>query len=487
MLNDSCNKQHFNTWDEAFKGLAPLVRQESIRVAEYTRALYVQAVKSGFYADSEKWQERMHNSYDELAYKCGLYHQLGKAYLPQEFQCWRNDFTQEQFAEYEKYTTDGAQLVEYLQTKNSKSFGWGRNRAPQKVENIPDLMIMESCSMHMERYNGTGYPAHLSGDNISPIAYIVGLAKEFDRIATGIKSENPFDEAFLAVTNSTDAFPPELVNDFKKVKLKFKEIFEKYIQYSNALTNTVPLVDKREDRPMGLAYRAVVDLSAQKPIFYFADSWFGIEVTKTETDKPGNTLAALFKRRGILAEVCRYFLYEACDTVMRTENCKLGLCGIIFNIFPEFYGLTNQTEMFGELFRDQPVDKNHLFLTVPENVVINSPKSTIENIKRYISNGINIILTDYHPGRMPVEKIQEYGFKYVIPAKELYGEESLAKDISMLHRQGIGVICGEADTAELIEWVKNTDALGCIDAVNGVSVNEETIIREGLASENTLI
>ena len=487
MFNDSCNKRHFDTWDEAFKGLIPLVRQESIRIAEYTRVLYTQAVKSGFYANSEKWRERMQNSYDELAYKCGLYHQLGKAYLSQENQPWRKDFTEEQFAEYEKYTTDGAQLVEYLQTKNSKGFSWGKNRAPQKVENIPDLMIMESCSMHMERFNGTGFPAHLSGDDISPVAYIVGIAKEFDRIATGLKSENPFDEAFLAVTNSTDAFPPELINDLKKVKIKYKEIFEKYIQYSNALTNTIPLVDKREDRPMGLAYRAVVSPATQKPVFYMADSWFGIEVTKTEIDKPGNTIAALFKRRGILAEVCRYFLYEACDTVLRTDNCKLGLNGIILNIFPEFYSLVNQMEMFEELFRDQPVDKNHLFITVQENVVINSPKSTIENIKRYANNGINIILTDYHPGRISVEKIQEFGFKYVIPAKELYGEESLVKEISMLGRQGINVICGEADTAETIEWMKNTDVLGYIDAVNGVSVNEETIIRESLANDNTLI
>ena len=230
MSDNSWTKKNFTSWDEAFRGLAPVVRQESVRIAEYTQVLYVQAVKNGFFANSEQWGERMQSGYDELAYKCGLYHQLGKAYLPEDWQHGKQDFTREEFAEYEKYTTDGAQLVEFLQSKNNtRGFGWGKNRQPQKLENIPDLMIMESCAMHMERYDGTGYPNHLSAEDISPIAYIVGLAKEFDRLAINKKSENPFDEAFLALTVNRNDFPPQLIAALKKVKLKFSEIFEKYI------------------------------------------------------------------------------------------------------------------------------------------------------------------------------------------------------------------------------------------------------------------
>lgn len=484
MFNHSLNKKNFTTWDEAFKGLAPVVRQESVRIAEYTQVLYMQAVKIGFFHGLEKWAGRMSGSYEELAYKCGLYHQLGKAYLPQENQVWRKDFTQQEADEYKLYTTAGAELVNFLQSKNSRGFIFGKKAAPQKTENIPDMMIMESCAMHMERFDGTGYPMQLSGEDISPIAYVVGLAKEFDRVATGIKSENPFDEAWLMVINNAEDFPPELINALKKVKLKFGEIFEKYIQYSNALTNTVPLVDKREDRPMGLAYRAMISPATQQPVFYMADSWFGIEVTKSELDMPGNTLPALFKRRGILDQVCKYFMYEACDTVLRMDNCKLGMQGVILNIFPEFYSLPDQLEMFEELWKDQPIDKKHFYLTVPENVVINSPKATTENIKKYISNGVGIVLTDYHPDRTPVEKIQEYGFEYVIPSAELYGEESLVKDVAMLARKGIGVLCGNAETAEKIQWMKGTDVLCYIDGVDGVSINEETIIRTGLAQAN---
>ena len=147
----------------------------------------------------------------------------------------------------------------------------------------------------------------------------------------------------------------------------------------------------------------------------------------------------------------------------------------------------NQMEVFDEVFSAQPIDKNHLYLTVEENVVNNSPKATIENIRRYAANGINLVLTDYHPDRISVEKILETGFKYVIPDEKLYGEESLAKDISMLSRKGIGVLCAGADSAQKIEWIKSTEAVCYIDAVDGVSVNEEIIIRDGLARANAMV
>ena len=49
-----------------------------------------------------------------LAYKCGMYHQLGKALVPPEYQILQNDFTGEERAVYRKYTTEGRILVLYF-------------------------------------------------------------------------------------------------------------------------------------------------------------------------------------------------------------------------------------------------------------------------------------------------------------------------------------------------------------------------------------
>ena len=41
-------RKEYETWDEAFRGLAPAIRQQSVRVAAYTQVLFVQACASSY-------------------------------------------------------------------------------------------------------------------------------------------------------------------------------------------------------------------------------------------------------------------------------------------------------------------------------------------------------------------------------------------------------------------------------------------------------
>ena len=104
-------RKDYETWDEAFRGLSPAVRQQSVRVAAYTQVLYIQACTGSFGTNTREGAERMDGQYGDLAYKCGMYHQLGKALVPPEYQLWNEDFTEEERAVYKKYTTDGRLLV----------------------------------------------------------------------------------------------------------------------------------------------------------------------------------------------------------------------------------------------------------------------------------------------------------------------------------------------------------------------------------------
>ena len=99
-------RKEYETWDEAFRGQTAAVRRQSVRVAAYTQALFVQACSLKFGIATPDGQERMRGEYADLAYKCGMYHQLGKALVPPEYQLWRSDFTEEEIAVYRKYTTD---------------------------------------------------------------------------------------------------------------------------------------------------------------------------------------------------------------------------------------------------------------------------------------------------------------------------------------------------------------------------------------------
>ena len=117
MAEQNWKRKEYETWDEAFRGLAPAVRQQSVRVAAYTQVLFVQACADGYGKDSPDGAQEMDGQFADVAYKCGMYHQLGKALVPPEYQLWRSDFTAEEMAVYRKYTSDGRQLIASLQER----------------------------------------------------------------------------------------------------------------------------------------------------------------------------------------------------------------------------------------------------------------------------------------------------------------------------------------------------------------------------------
>ena len=82
--NQNWKRKEYETWDEAFRGLSPAIRQQSVRVAAYTQVLFVQACAGSFGTGTPEGSERMAGQYADLAYKCGMYHQLGKAMVPPE-------------------------------------------------------------------------------------------------------------------------------------------------------------------------------------------------------------------------------------------------------------------------------------------------------------------------------------------------------------------------------------------------------------------
>ena len=141
-MEETWKRREYETWDEAFRGLAPAVRQQSVRVAAYTQALFVQACSGPFGKDTREGSEEMRGAYADLAYKCGMYHQIGKALVPPEYQVWQPDFTEEERAVYRKYTTDGRALATALQE------GGGREKR-RETKNIPWRMIRERelCSV----------------------------------------------------------------------------------------------------------------------------------------------------------------------------------------------------------------------------------------------------------------------------------------------------------------------------------------------------
>lgn len=488
-IEQTWKRTEYETWDEAFRGLAPVIRQQSVRVAAYTQVLYVQACAGKFGKETRQGAERLQGKYADLAYKCGLYHQLGKALVPPEYQIWAADFSEEERAVYRKYTTDGRTLVATLQARSERA--WERRKgemAEQATRNIPWLMIRESCEQHMERWNGTGYPAMRRGNEISVIAQIVGIAKELDRLSSETKSEDPFTEAYqILLEQSGTLWNPELIEVLKASRSKCRAVYNKYIHYTMTLPKTIPLVEKRKERPMGLNYRPMVCDTEGTVVAYEAIPWFG-----GIAGRPGETEAAaeleeMLVRRKMLEDVSAYFLYEAADAVLRIENCKLQIQTIVLQMMPSFYQLPTQLQRFNQLFKDQPISREKLLLTVPAEMVYGASKKTLELLERYMRNGIRLVLDHYdpvkHADKLSANTLKGMGFTYLRIAPQLYLKQETANAIQLLQQEGFTILGSGADSHDIVSWLTSCGVAYMSGTITGVPVNEDELIRDSLIRE----
>lgn len=482
-------RTEYETWEEAFRAMVPAVRQQSVRIASYTQALYVQACAGSFGTETKDGAERMQGQFADLAYKCGMYHQLGKALVPPEYQLWSDDFTEEEQAVYRKYTTDGRLLVANLQERGNRARERRKGELiEQPTRNIPWLMIRESCEQHMERWDGNGYPAGRNTTNISPIAQIVGLAKELDRLSSETKSEDPFAEAIQILSDqSGSAWNPALIEVLKAARPKCRAIYNKYIHYTLTLPKTIHLVERRKERPMGLSYRPMIGDAEGTVVAYEAIPWFGGILGRPGETEGASELEEMLIRKKMVEDVSKYFLYEAADTVLRMENCKLKLNGVILQMLPSFYPLHTQLQNLNQLFRDQPIPREKLLLTVPAEMLANANKHTVDMVELYMRNGIRLMLDGYDPEKhgkaLPQDKLKAMGFVYIRLAPETYMKQETANCMNRLRQDGFVLIGGGADTHDIVAWLAAAGTVAMSGTISGVAVSEDELIRDSLLRE----
>lgn len=472
-MEETWKRREYETWDEAFRGLAPAVRQQSVRVAAYTQALFVQACSGPFGKDTREGSEEMRGAYADLAYKCGMYHQIGKALVPPEYQVWQPDFTEEERAVYRKYTTDGRALATDLQE--------GGKEKRRETKNIPWRMIRESCEQHMERWDGSGYPAGRKGTNISPIAQIVGIAKELDRLASQTRSETPFEDAYRTlVAQSGEEWSPALITVLEQAKEKCRAVYEKYIHYTLTLPMTVPLVLKRKDRPMGLKYRPMVSGIDGAVTGYEAIPWFaGLPDGSEETEGVAD-IEEMLRRNDLIADVSFYLLYEAADALLRVENCRIPCSGVLVDMMPAFYALESQLERLDQLYRDQPIPKEKLLLTTPTDFLMSLDMARADMLRRYTRHGVRLAAEGYDPAKLSPEKLRDLGITALRPDPALYLKDSSVSAIRSLQEAGFTVLAGGADSYDVLSWLSELGLSGISGTMTGLCVHEDDLIRDGL-------
>ena len=458
----------YETWDDAFKGLEPIIRQQSVRVASYAQTLFTQACASSFASDTESGAEQIQGMYVDLAYKCGLYHQLGKAVDSSE-----------------KYTINGRILVAALQERSVKArVKYQKEWKEPATRNIALLMLRDACEQHMERFDGSGFPKGLVGNEISPIAQIVGLAKELDRLVSETKSEHPFEDAYQVLLAEADkGFAAELIEVLKACRGKCRRIYNKYIQYTQTLPKTIPLVEKRKNRPMGLVYRPMIRDAAGMVYAYEAIPWFGGVLNNPKKTEKLQDVEALLHRTNLVEDVSMYLLYEAADAVLRIQNCKLPLEGIVVPMLEEFYTGGDRMNRMWQLYEEQPIDKRMLMLMVPQSVLMKANEQTMSFISQLLDEGTPLILDGYRPDELPVETVKRSGISMVRFAPEMNMSPDTAMAINVLTKHGFQVVGGQADDNGIVAWLQSCGVTYMSGDATGKLMTEDEFIHDMLLRE----
>jgi response regulator RpfG family c-di-GMP phosphodiesterase len=131
----------------------------------------------------------------------GIYHEIGLCLLPNH---------------YTEYPEAGERLLREQVTE------WGHEAARN--------VLLESVRCSCERYNGSGYPDKLSGEQIPMHAQLVAIADEFDTIISHHHrpfSSIPAAEKFVD-KNTGNLFSPAAVKCFEAAKMEIYALYKRW-------------------------------------------------------------------------------------------------------------------------------------------------------------------------------------------------------------------------------------------------------------------
>lgn len=183
------------------------------RTSYYVEVLANAAKNAGYYRDI------LTDDYIELLVKAAPMHDIGKIAVPDNILKKPGKLTDKEYEEMKKHAESGGRIVREV------------------LENIEESEYVDIAaavaSGHHEKWDGTGYPEGLSGEDIPICARIMAIADVYDALVSDrcYKKAMSEEEAFKIIEESAGThFDPELARLF----LASKEQVSYHNQYNNA-------------------------------------------------------------------------------------------------------------------------------------------------------------------------------------------------------------------------------------------------------------
>ena len=144
-------------------------------------------------------------------------HDIGKVGISDDILNKPGKLTEEEYNKIKEHVIIGRQILE--------------NTSSDKLSDDVLEYAKEITLHHHEKYDGTGYPDGLKGDEINILSRIMSIIDVYDALVNEriYKKAMPYEEAEeYIISQSEKAFDPKVVNVFMNVREKIKNINERY-------------------------------------------------------------------------------------------------------------------------------------------------------------------------------------------------------------------------------------------------------------------
>ena len=178
------------------------------RTASFCRLLASKAMHHSNYSGE------INEKFLETIYKASPLHDIGKVGIPDSILLKPGKLTDEEFAQMKQHVIIGYRTIAEIQKeyKNNEFLRMG----------------MEICRYHHEKWNGSGYPEGISGEEIPLSARIMAIADVYD----ALRSKRVYKEAYsheksreIIVSSKVTHFDPVLVELFIGSEKEFEGLF----------------------------------------------------------------------------------------------------------------------------------------------------------------------------------------------------------------------------------------------------------------------
>lgn len=210
----SLNRQLVETEDVTIYALAyqaelrdTITGNHILRTAKYVQVLVEDLM------ENSKYREYITTEYKTEIVKSAPLHDIGKVGIPDKILQKEGTFSREEFDIMKQHCFFGAQIIrKAIARLNFKSF----------------LTIAEQMTLsHHEKWDGSGYPNGLKGENIPLSGRIMAIADVYDALRAKRQYKDSYSHkkaCSIILDERGTHFDPELVFAFERVKDQFEKI-----------------------------------------------------------------------------------------------------------------------------------------------------------------------------------------------------------------------------------------------------------------------